>query len=189
MKKELPVQPNLYPQLVLMIATYNEDGSPNLMNAAWGGTIDNDLIVLSLDSTHMTAKNIEKRKAFTLSIATSSKIKECDFVGIVSGNDDPNKFSKTGFSHLPSNKVDAPVIEDLPISYECEVVKISDDELGYLVFGRVKGILADEKVLNEKGRVDFDKLDALCLDPFSFQYRKVGEKAGQAFQIGRSLAK
>ena len=187
MKKDIKVGPYLSPMPVQLLGTYNEDGSPDLMNAAWGGILDNDLLVLSLDSTHKTAENIEKRKAFTLSLPDASILKQADYVGIVSYKREPRKIAKSGLTMVASKKVDAPYPNECPIVFECEVAKTSDDEYGYLVYGRIKGILVEESSLGENGKPDLGKLRLLSFDPFSNCYRVVGEEEGKAFVSGISL--
>lgn len=187
MKKQLKANPYLVPMPVQMIATYNEDRTPNLMNAAWGGILDYDVLVLSLDESHKTSDNIIHNKAFTLSLATTSTIKECDYVGIVSEKKDPHKFSKTGFHASKSEHVNAPVIDELPLCLECEVIKITNDELGFLVYARIKSVLADESVLNEKGMIDSSKLNAVAFDGIGSKYLALGKEVGKAFNIGKEL--
>lgn len=189
MKKQLKANPYLVPMPVQMIATYNEDGTPNLMNAAWGGILDYDVLVLSLDESHKTSDNIIRNHAFTLSLATTSTIKECDYVGIVSEKKDPQKFAKTGFHVTKSVNVNAPIVDELPLCLECEVIKITNDELGFLVYARIKSVLADETVLNEKGMVDSDKLDAVAFDQIGSKYLSLGKEVGKAFKVGKELMK
>ncbi len=190
MKVPYQVGPTLPPQLVLVIGTYNEDGSPNAMTAAWGGVVDNDLIILSLDSTHKSAGNILARKAFTIAPAVAANLEAADFVGIVSSNKDPKKMERSGLSPVASEKVDAPYFESMPLIYECVLERVQNDELGFLVFGRVKGVLAESSILDEKNQVDLDRMGGLaCFDPFSHSYRVIGEKIAGAFSVGKNLMK
>ncbi len=128
MKKSMEPKPILSPQPVEMLATYNEDGSVNLMNAARGGQLDTDLLVLSLDKSHRTGANILREKCFTLGLPKTKDIVDCDFVGIVSGNKDKGKFEKTDLHAYPSKVVHAPLIEEFPISFECEAFAKAVDE-------------------------------------------------------------
>ena len=91
MRKDFGAKPFLYPQPVLMIATYGEDGTPDVMNAAWGGIADMKRVAMYLSASHKTVKNILARKAFTVSMADADHVTECDYLGIVSANQVPDK--------------------------------------------------------------------------------------------------
>lgn len=189
MKKDLGVQPYLFPMPVLMIATYGEDDIVNVMNMAWGGICANNMVALNITETHKTAKNIKVRGAFTLSIADIDHIKQADFFGIASGNKMVDKFERSGLHAVKSNKVDAPVVEEFPITLECKVVEIQNDKHGFRVLGEIVNVLADEKVLDEKGKVSPEKLNAFVFDQFQNGYYAIGEKVGQAWSSGKELMK
>ena len=174
-----------YPMPVFIIATYNADGTPNAMNAAWGGISEETEITICVDSVHKTAENLMARKAFTVSMATADYLAACDYVGIVSGNKVPDKFTKAGFHPLASEYVDAPLIAELPMALECQV--LSYDEESCRLVGRIVNVCADEAVLDEKGKVDVRKLRPLIYDPMSHRYLLPGEAAGQAFHDGMAL--
>ncbi len=182
MRKEIKVTEGIFPMPVLMIATYNEDGTVNVMNAAWGTMLERDQIILNLTETHKTVKNIKKRKAFTVSIADSNHIKEADYFGIVSGNNTPDKFAKSGLSIVKSEKVDAPIINEFPICLECEFVEYG--ECG--VIGKVVNVTALEEVMNGDN-VDITKVSAIAFDPYTHGYYKVSERVGEAFKDGFKL--
>lgn len=185
MKKNLKPKAILSPMMVQMIATYNDDGSVNLMNAAWGGQLDDDLLVLSLDKSHKTVPNMLNRKAFTLGLPSSQDIVDCDYVGIVSGNREPKKFEKTHLTAVRSQTVDAPVIEQFPLTFECAVFKVFDDEdLGFYVVAKVKNILINEEVLGPKGAVDVEKMNLCFFSPLDNTYRAYGEVIAKAFSAG-----
>ncbi len=189
MKKELGVKPYLFPMPVLMIATYGEGDVVNVMNMAWGGICAENMVALNISETHKTAKNITERGAFTLSIADLDHIKEADFLGTASGNKMADKFERSGLHAVKSDKVDAPVVEEFPVTLECRVAKIQNDEYGFRIIGEIVNVLADEKVLDEKGRVDPTKLNAFVFDQFQNGYYAIGEKVGQAWNIGAGLMK
>lgn len=190
MKKDFGIKPTFFPQPVAMIATYNKDGSVNLMNMAWGGICDDDKVALNLSESHLTCQNLKKRKAFTLSVATKETITESDYVGIVSGNKDPHKFEKTGLSAYKSTRVDAPVINEYPVTLECEVFRIQkDEELGFRVIGKIVNVLVDESILDENEKVDYNKFHAVMFDPFNASYYEVGEFVAKAFNVGTKLMK
>ncbi len=185
MRKNFGAKAMCYPMPVFIIGTYNEDGSPNAMNAAWGGISEEAEITICVDSAHKTAQNLLDRKAFTVSIGTAKMLAACDYVGMVSGKKEPNKFEKAGFHAGKSDFVDAPLIEELPMALECEVISY-DAETCRLV-GRIVNVCADESVLGENGKVDANKLQPITYDPMSHHYLVLGEKVGQAFHDGSIL--
>ena len=119
MRKDFGAKPFLYPQPVLMIATYGEDGTPDVMNAAWGGIADMKRVAMYLSASHKTVKNILARKAFTVSMADADHVTECDYLGIVSANQVPDKVARAGFHVTKSAHVDAPLVDELPLALEC----------------------------------------------------------------------
>ena len=182
MRKNFGPKPMCYPMPVYIIATYNADGTPNAMNAAWGGISEEEEISICVDSGHKTAENILARKAFTVSMATAEQMVACDYVGIVSGNKEPEKFAKAGFHATKSAFVDAPLIDELPMALECELVSY-DPETCRLV-GKIVNVCAEESVLGENGKVDPAKLRPITFDPMNHTYLALGEKVGQAFHDG-----
>ena len=188
MRKSIKVTEAIFPMPVLMIATYNEDGSVNVMNAAWGTMIDRDTVGLNLTESHKTVKNIKERKAFTVSIADSKHVAEADYFGIVSGNNTPNKFENSGLTATKSENVDAPIINEFPICLECEFIEYQDNEYGVGVIGKVLNVTADEKVMNGEN-VDIDLVEAITFDPFTHGYYKVNGRVGEAFKDGLQLKK
>jgi flavin reductase (DIM6/NTAB) family NADH-FMN oxidoreductase RutF len=184
MKKNFGKQTFMYPMPVLIIATYDENGNPDAMNAAWGGIHDTNQIGICLDKSHKTTKNIKARRAFTVSMATAATVKECDYVGIASGNTEPDKIKKAGWTVSKSDFVDAPVINELPMVLECEVAQMSDDS-DYIV-GNIINVSADESVLTD-GKIDAAKLQPICYDPVSHNYNVLGPVAGKAFSDGKAI--
>ena len=170
---------------VFIIGTYNADGTPNAMNAAWGGISEEAEISICVDNSHKTAENLIARKAFTVSMATADMMVACDYVGIVSGNKEPDKFAKAGFHATRSEFVDAPLIDELPMTLECEV--ISYDEGTCRLVGRIVNVSADESILGENGKVDVAKLRPITYDSMNHHYLVLGEKVGQAFHDGLAL--
>ncbi len=187
MKVQLKAAPYLFPMPVQMIATYNEDGTIDIMNAAWGGILDNDLLVLSLDESHKTSANIKRNKAFTLSLGNVHYAKECDYLGIVSGNVDPKKAEKAGFHTEKSKNVNAPIIKELPLALECEVAKITNDEFGFLVYGRIKSVMVEKGAIDEKGQILIDALDPIMWNQIDSHYYTIGKEIGKGFQIGKEF--
>lgn len=189
MKKDLGVKPYLFPMPVLMIATYGDDGTVDVMNMAWGGICAENMVSLNIDADHKTAKNIKKRGAFTLSIADVPHIQAADFFGIASGNKMEDKFARSGLTVVKSEKVDAPVVQEFPLTLECKVVEDKMEVYGHHVLGEIVGVLADESVLDETGKVDASKLNAFVFDQFRSGYYAIGEKVGQAWHTGAPLMK
>ena len=190
MKKDLGVKPYLFPMPVLMIATYDENEKVDVMNMAWGGICGSDKVALNLGERHKTTKNIEKRNAFTISVADIPHLKESDFFGIASGNDMEDKFERSGMHAVKSKFVDAPVVEEYPITLECKVVEIQKSDNGpWRIIGEIVNVVADESVLDEKGQVDSTKLNAFVFDQMQYGYYAIGEKVGQAWDSGAELMK
>ena len=185
MRKNFGAKAICYPMPVFIIGTYNADGTPNAMNAAWGGISEEQEIAICVDSTHKTAENLLARRAFTVSMATADTLAACDYVGIVSGNKVADKFAKACFHAVKSEFVDAPLIEELPMTLECEV--ISYDEETCRLVGRIVNVSADEAVLGENGKVDVAKLRPITYDPMNHDYLVLGEKVGNAFRDGTAL--
>ena len=174
-----------YPMPVFMIGTYNQDGTPNVMNAAWGGISEEKEITICVDNEHKTAENIMLRKAFTVSMATAPHMAACDYVGLVSGHKEPDKFTKAGFHASKSEFVDAPLIDELPLALECELISY-DIETCRLV-GRIVNVCADSSILDENGKVNVSKLAPITYDSMNHHYLVLGEKVGQAFSDGLAL--
>ena len=185
MRKNFGAKPMCYPMPVYIIGTYGADGTPNAMNAAWGGISEETEISICISADHKTTENILSRKAFTVSMATAKYIAACDYVGIVSGNKVPDKFARAGFHATKSQFVDAPLIDELPMALECELISY-DSEFCRLV-GRIVNVSADESVLGENGKVDVSKLQPITFDPINNHYLVLGEKVGQAFHDGVAL--
>ena len=190
MKKDLEVKPYLFPMPVLMIATYDEDEKVDVMNMAWGGICDDNMVALNITETHQTALNIKKRMAFTLSIADIPHLAESDYFGTVSGKNVKDKFERTGMHAVKSSRVDAPIILDYPLTLECRVAELQHTlNGGFRVLGEILNVIADSKVLDEEGNVDPTKLNAFVFDQFQSGYYKIGEKVGDAWKSGRKFIK
>ena len=185
MRKNFGPKTLCYPMPVYIIATYNADGTPNAMNAAWGGISEDQEISICVDDRHKTAENILLRQAFTVSMATADTVVACDYVGLVSGNQEPDKFAKAGFHATPSEFVDAPLIDELPMALECRL--ISYDPATCRLVGKIVNVSAQETVLDESGKVDVAKLRPITYDSMHHTYRVLGEAVGHAFQDGQAL--
>ena len=189
MKKDLGVKPYTFPMPVLMIATYGENDKVDVMNMAWGGVCASNMVALNIDEDHKTTQNIKERMAFTLSVADIDHLEESDFFGIASGNKMADKFERTGLHAVKSEHVDAPVITEYPLTLECEVVEMQSQPYGLRVLGKIVNVIADEKVLDDPGKIDAGKLHAFVFDQMQNGYYAVGEKIGQAWHSGADLMK
>ena len=188
MKKNITTTEAIFPMPVLMIATYNDDGTVDVMNAAWGTMLERDYVILNLTESHKTVQNMKKRKAFTVSIADAEHTTEADYFGVVSGNNTPHKFENSGLTATKSSLVDAPIINEFPICMECEFIEYQDQEYGCGVVGKVVNVSADEQVIKD-GKIDISLVNALAFDPFTYGYYKIGERVGNAFKDGLQLKK
>lgn len=184
MKIDLGVKTYLYPQPVMIIGTYDENMVPNAMNAAWGGICGYDEIMVDLGS-HKTTDNIALNKAFTIGIADEKHTVACDYVGIVSANDEPEKLKIAGFTTEKSKFVNAPVINELPITIECELKEI----IGSKYIGKIKNVVADESIIGEDGKPDLCKFSPITFDPVHLNYVALGKETGKAFECGKDLGK
>ncbi len=173
MRKKLNITEGIFPMPVLMVATYNEDGSVNVMNAAWGTMQERGNVALNLTKTHKTVKNIRERGAFTVSIADAAHVVEADYFGVESGNRVSDKFKNSGLTASKSETVDAPIINEFPL---CGVI------------GRVVNVTADESVM-AGDKVDMSLVNAIAFDPYTHGYYKVTERVGEAFKDGLQLKK
>ena len=184
MRKNFGAKTWLYPMPVLIVGTYAENGIPNAMNAAWGGIYDTNQAMVCLADDHKTTDNIKATGAFTISFATAKTVVPCDYVGIVSANDVPDKFAKAGFHAVKSEYVNAPIIKELPMTVECKLIKFNEDGI---CIGEIVNVSADESILDENGKVDAKKLDPIIYDSVTHGYWSLGEKVGQAFADGKKL--
>ena len=182
MRKNLKAKALVYPQPVFIIATYNEDGSTDAMNAAWGCVADINKVAIYMAKNHKTYENICNTQAFTVSMATSKYVKQADYVGVVSANDELHKFDNTGWHSIKSECINAPIIEELPLTLECKFE--SFDEESELLIGEVVNVSVDESILDENGKVDVYKLDPITYDTVNHTYITLGKKVGNAFKDG-----
>lgn len=185
MRKNFGAKPYVYPQPVLIIASYDENGVPDAMNAAWGGICDMHKVAMFLAAGHKTVKNILARKAFTVSMADAAHVVAADYVGLVSGNDTPDKMEKAGFHVTKSEFVDAPLIDELPLALECKLE--SYDPESECMIGEIINVCAEESILSEDGKIDLNKFKPITFDTVNHTYVTLGEKVGDAFKDGWKL--
>ena len=185
MRKNFGAKPWTYPQPVFIIASYGADGTPNAMNAAWGGISDDNKLTMCLSAGHKTVKDILQRKAFTVSMADAEHVTACDYVGVVSGNNVPDKLARAGFHTTKAEQVDAPLIDELPMALECRL--LSYDPETCCLMGEIINVSADERVLDENGKIDPAKFQPITFDPVHNTYRVIGDVVGKAFSDGLKL--
>ena len=185
MRKNLKTKAYIYPLPVLIIGTYDENGTPNAMNAAWGTVCDSAQVSICLSAGHKTVKNLLKTKAFTVAIADRNNVVPADYVGVVSANKEPDKLAKTGWHIEKSTFVNAPIIQELPLVLECKLV--SYDNETEICIGEVVNVSVDENILDEKGKIDLTKFQPICYDCDTHGYYTLGEKVGTAFLDGLTL--
>ena len=184
MRKNFGAKTWLYPMPVLIVGTYDAHGVPNAMNAAWGGIYDTNQVMLCLADDHKTTENIKNSGAFTVSFATAKTVVPCDYVGITSANDVPDKLERAGFHAIRAEHVNAPIIEELPMTVECKLIKFNEDGI---CIGEIVNVCADESILGVDGRIDPKKLDPIIYDSVTHAYWRFGEKVGTAFADGKKI--
>ena len=183
-RKNFGAKPLSYPQPVWIIGTYDENGKPNAMNAAWGGISEQTEVSVCLTPSHRTCKNFEKTGAFTISMADADHVAACDYVGIASGDKVEDKFTKAGFTATKSELVNAPIINELSVCLECKVKEFDHETC--ILKGEIVNVNVDERVLTD-GKVDVAKVKPIAFDPFNNSYNVLGEKVGDAWGAGKSL--
>ncbi len=189
MSKNLGAKPYLFPMPTYMIGTYNEDNTVDVMMMAWGGICAEDMVALNLEAEHKTVANLKTRKAFTLSVPGTDTLRESDFLGIATANKMADKFERTGLHAIKSKRVDAPIITEYPLTLECEVIEMQSQPYGLRVLGRIINVIADEKVLDDAGKIDVGELHAFAFDQMQNGYYAIGKKVGQAWHSGADLMK
>ena len=187
MRKNFGVEPYTYVQPVYIIATYDEDGIPNAMNAAWGGLSESNRISFCISAGHKTIANVMETKAFTVSMGNTKNVVACDYVGIISGNKERDKFAKAGFHATKSEFVNAPLIDELPMALDCKLV--SYDRETETLIGEIVNVNADESILDSDGKIDPQKFMPIIYDPVNHTYLEIGKKVGNAFSDGKALCK
>lgn len=189
MKKDLGLVQAVYPMPVLMVAAYDENEKVNVMNVAWGQICDDDKIILFIGEGKKTWLNIKASKAFTVSLADRDHVDVADFFGIASGNKIDDKFERTGYHAVKSDKVHAPVIEEFPVVMECQLLEFLETEHVSGIVGKIVNVKAEEKVLDDNGKINPEKVKALIFDQFQHGYYITGEKVAKAWNAGAELMK
>ena len=186
MRKNLGVKTLFFPLPVLLIATYDEDGNPDIMNAAWGGIHDTNQVHLCLDLSHKTSENILKNPEFSIAFADKEHLVESDYVGIVSLNKNPDKIKKSGLKIEKCENINAPLLTDFGVSLECRVQKMSIENNTLYIVANIVNVSVDEKALTND-KIDISKLGLISFNPADNTYVEVGQKVGNAFKDGLKL--
>ena len=185
--KTFKAEPWVLPQPVSIIGTYNEDGTPNAMNAAWVTQCDYDKLFITMGD-HKTSDNLARCDEFTVAFATKETLVAADYVGVVSGRKQPDKIAKTGWKSAKGENVNAPVFDVFPMTMECRILtKLNEDEGGYMLIAQIVSIQVDEKYLREDGKPDVEKMNIITYDPVNNGYIVLGETVGKAFHDGLQL--
>ena len=187
--KNLGVKPYLFPMPTYMIGTYNEDGSVDVMMMAWGGICAEDMVALNLEESHKTVANLKRTGAFTLAVPGAETVKESDYFGIATSNKTKDKFARTGLHAEKSERVNAPVVTEYPLTLECTVAEIQTQPYGLRVLGKIVNVIADERVLGADGGLDCEKLNAFVFDQAQYGYYAIGKKVGVAWKSGKEFLK
>lgn len=187
MRKDFGANPFIFPQPVLIVATYGEDGTANAMNVAYGGIVNSNRLQINIGVRHKTSDNIKVKQAFTVGIADEANLVAADYVGIVSGHDESDKIKKAGWHIKKSQHVDAPIIEELPIALECKVEEINQYDATLRIVAEIVNVSIDEHILGENGKIDPEKLNAISYDAANHSYLKLAGKVGNAFADGSQL--
>ncbi len=187
MRKDFGTKTVITPLPVLIIGTYDENGKADAMNVAWGGQCSEKCVAINIGHVRKTRDNITLKKAFTVSFATVDTLVMSDYFGIASGFKE-DKIEKAGAHVVPGTHVDAPIIEEYPLTLECRLLEMTETETGEIrIVGEVVNMSADEKILNEQGNIDLDKLQPISFDSAALTYRVLGPNVGNAFTAGKAL--
>jgi flavin reductase (DIM6/NTAB) family NADH-FMN oxidoreductase RutF len=190
-KRSLGARPLLYPLPVFLVATYDAEGKPNVMAAAWGGICSSDPVSLtvSVRPERWTHDALLARKAFTVCIAPESMVVAADYVGIASGRR-YDKFPIAGFTPIRAEKVDAPYIAECPVVLECSLSQTVRLGAHTMMIGAILDVKADEDSLDASGEFpDILKIAPLIYDSGSRRYYGIGRLVGPAHSFGKALLK
>jgi len=189
MKKLLGPSPMLLPMPAVLVGTYNDDGSPNAMTAAWVAACSHDppCLGVAVRTNRLTFRNIEERGAFTVNVPGADLAVEVDYLGLVSGRKVPDKLARAGLETRPGSAVDAPIVDRCRLAVECRLRSRLDVGSHTWFVGEVAEVQADAAVLREDGKVDVARLDPMAYLTSEIRYRRIGEELGPAFEIGKRL--
>ena len=190
MKKSIGAKTLLFPTPVLMVGTYDNNGKPNLMTAAWGGICSSEppCVAVSLRKARYSYNCIVERKAFTVGIACENRMAEADYCGIYSGSK-VDKFAVIGLTPIKSELVDAPYAEEFPVVLECRLLHTIEIGVHTQFIGEIMDVKGDPDVISDDGQLDIMKIKPLIFDTSHSGYHGVGPRLGKAFSIGKGLSR
>lgn len=188
MKRSLGAKTLVVPTPTWIIGSYDAEGKPNGMTAAWAGICCSEppCVAVSLRKATYSFAGLMARKAFTLSVPSQKHVKEADYFGLVSGRDH-NKFAATGLTPIRSKLVDAPYVDECPLVLECQIVHVFELGLHTQFVGKILDVKADESVLDVKGMPDMLKVQPILFSPGDWSYYGVGPSVGRAFAVGKEI--
>lgn len=189
MKKQIGKKQLIYPLPAVLVATFNEDHSPNAMTAAWCSTCCNEppSVGVAIHKKRLTYENIQRSGAFSINIPAASQATEVDFIGIVSGKRQHNKLEVARLSTSSATHVDAPLIDSCPICIECKLTKSLPIGSHTWFVGEVMETHVDERAVGDDGALDVDVIDPLVYCTTVKQYRRLGDVVARAFDEGKKL--
>ena len=178
----------MYPTPVLVVCTYDDEGNPNAMTAAWGGICCSSppCIAISLRGATYTYGSLMSKKAFTINIPSENYVKEADYFGMVSGKKE-DKFAKTGLTPVKSDIVDAPYIREFPVNLECKIIQVFELGLHTQFIGEVLDAKIDETIQEKGDKSIIEQIKPLIFTPDSRDYFGIGKQIGKAFSIGKEI--
>ncbi|KUO70016.1 MAG: flavoredoxin [Desulfosporosinus sp. BRH_c37] len=188
MKKSLGAKTLLYPTPVLVIGTYDEEGKPNVMTAAWGGICCSSppCVAISLRKATYTYGNLISKKAFTINIPSENYVKEADYFGMVSGKKE-DKFAKTGLTPVKSDLVDAPYIREFPFIIECKIIQVIEIGLHTQFIGEVMDVKIEDTLQEKENQPIIEQIKPLLYAPDCKKYYAIGKQIASAFSIGNGI--
>ena len=189
MKKSMGAKTIVYPTPVFVVGTYNSDGMPNVMTAAWGGICCSvpPCVYVSLREATQTYHNILENEAYTISIPSAKHVKEADYFGMASGKD-TDKFKNTGLTPVKSELVNAPYVEEFPFVVECKLIDTVKIGLHTQFIGEIQDIKVEETM--EAGSTSLiENIQPMVYSPDNQSYYGVGDFLGKAFSVGREIDK
>lgn len=190
MKRSLGAKTLIYPTPILIVGTYDKEGRPNAMTAAWGGICCSQppCLNISLRKATYTYGNIMDRNAFTVSIPPEDMVKQADYMGLASGRDE-DKFAIAGLTPVKGDLVDAPYVDEFPLVLECNLIQAMEIGLHTLFVGEIMDVKADDSILGDDGMPDIEKLKPMTFAPVDGKYYGLGKLLGKAFSIGQEVKK
>ena len=158
----------LFPCPVVLVTCSDSNGKPNIITLAWAGMVCSDppTLGLGIRPERHSYKLIESSGEFVVNIPTTDILKQTDFCGMVSGKD-MDKFSETGLTPEPAEKVKPPLIRECPVNIECIVKKKIPLGVHHLFLGEIVRVHIDESILDNEGKLDFTKAN-----PFVYNQRE-----------------